>query len=230
MADEPESGAAPPPAPHETLGDLVRSDYDRGALRRADVDPDPLAQLRSWLDDAAAAGVSEPLGMAVSTVDGDGRPSSRNVLLRGLDEGLVFFTNYDSAKGRDLAGDPRCSVLFSWFGLQRQVRVDGSATRLDDAASDAYFAQRPRGSQVGAWASPQSSVLVDRDELEQSVVEAEARFAAVESIPRPPNWGGYRIAPELVEFWQGRPSRLHDRLRYRREPGRPGWMIERLAP
>jgi pyridoxamine 5'-phosphate oxidase len=213
----------------ETPIHAVRSDYDRGALRKTDLDPDPLAQLRRWLDDATAAGVPEPTAMAISTVDPDGRPSSRNVLLRGLDDGLVFFTNYESAKAVDLAANPRCAALFSWLGLQRQVRVDGSAARLDEAASDAYFAQRPRGSQIGAWASPQSRVLADRAELEASVVAAELRFATVDAVPRPPNWGGFRITPERVEFWQGRPNRLHDRLRYRRDPA-GGWVVERLAP
>jgi pyridoxamine 5'-phosphate oxidase len=213
----------------EPLPGGARSDYDRGELSQRDVDPDPLVQLRAWLDDAAGAGVVEPTGMAIATVGADGRPSSRNVLLRALDHGLVFFTNYDSAKGRDLAGDPRCSVLFSWFGMQRQVRVDGTAQRLDDAASDEYFASRPRGSQIGAWASPQSRVIADRAELEASVAAAEARFADVDPIPRPPDWGGFRVLPEEVELWQGRPSRLHDRLRYRR--GDDGaWLIERLAP
>jgi pyridoxamine 5'-phosphate oxidase len=218
--------SAPPP---ETLAHLARSDYDRGALRRADVDPDPLVQLRRWLDDAATAGVPEPAAMAISTVDGDGQPSSRNVLLRGLDDGLVFFTNYESAKAADLAANPRCAALFSWLGLQRQVRVEGTAARLEEVASDEYFAHRPRGSQIGAWASPQSRVLADRAELEASVAAAELRFATVDAVPRPPNWGGYRVIPERVELWQGRPNRLHDRLRYRRDPA-GGWVVERLAP
>jgi pyridoxamine 5'-phosphate oxidase len=166
--------------------------------------------------------------MAVSTVSADGRPSSRNVLLRALDHGLVFFTNYESDKARDLAAEPRCAVLFSWFGLQRQVRVEGTAARLDDAASDAYFASRPRGSQIGAWASPQSQVLAGRAELEASVAAAEERFADVDPVPRPASWGGFRVVPDRVEFWQGRPNRLHDRLRYRRVEG--GWAVERLAP
>ena len=205
-----------------------RSDYDRGRLLEGDADPDPFLQLSRWLDEAAAAEVVESTSMAVSTVAPDGRVSSRNVLLRGLDDGLVFFTNYESAKATDLAAHPQCAALFSWLGLQRQIRVEGAAAPLGDAASDAYFAQRPRGSQIGAWASPQSRVLADRADLEASVAAAEARFEGDEAIPRPTNWGGYRITPDLFEFWQGRPSRLHDRLRYRRDAGR--WVIDRLAP
>ncbi len=208
-----------------------RSDYDRGQLLEGDVDPDPIVQMRRWLDEAAAAGVVEPTSMAVSTVGADGRASSRNVLLRGLDDGLVFFTNYDSAKAGDLAVHPQCAVLFSWLELQRQIRVEGEAVRLDDAASDEYFASRPRGSQLGAWASPQSQVLRDRAELEASVAEAEARFGDTAEVPRPPNWGGYRIVPDRFEFWQGRPSRLHDRICYLPVGDEGGaWLIERLAP
>jgi pyridoxamine 5'-phosphate oxidase len=205
-----------------------RSEYDRGQLLEGDVDADPLVQLGRWLNEATAAQVIESTAMAVSTVGEDGRVTSRNVLLRGLDTGLVFFTNYDSDKAADLAVHPQCAVLFSWLELQRQVRIEGSAVRLDDAASDGYFATRPRGSQIGAWASPQSHRLADRAELEASVAVAEARFAGVDAIPRPPNWGGYRIQPDAFEFWQGRPSRLHDRLCYRQDGGR--WVITRLAP
>lgn len=210
-----------------TLGPPERSDYTLGRLDVGDVDADPLVQAARWVDEATAAGVVEPTAMAVSTVDGAGRPSSRNVLLRGLDTGFVFFTNYSSAKGRDLDAHPHCALLFSWLDMQRQLRVVGRAERLDAAASDEYFASRPRGSRIGAWASPQSEVIAGREELDAAVVAAEARFAGHE-VPRPPHWGGYRVVPDAVEFWQGRPSRLHDRLRYRRADN--AWLIERLAP
>jgi pyridoxamine 5'-phosphate oxidase len=205
-----------------------RSDYDQGELLEPDVDDDPMVQLGRWLNDADVAQVIEPTSMAVSTVGADGRVTSRNVLLRGLDTGLVFFTNYESAKAQALATHPQCAVLFSWLGLQRQIRIEGLAARLDDASSDQYFATRPRGSQIGAWASPQSHVLADRAELEASVAEAERRFDGVDAIPRPPNWGGYRVLPDAFEFWQGRPSRLHDRLCYRLVDSR--WVLSRLAP
>ncbi len=176
-----------------TTFDGRRSDYDRGALTEANLAPDPIAQLVAWLDDALDAGVVEHTAMSVSTVDAEGRPSSRVVLLRGIvDDGLVFFTGYDSAKASDLATRPECAALFAWLELQRQVRVTGRAERLDAVASDEYFASRPRGSQIGAWASPQSTVIADRAELEARVAEVEARFAGVE-VPRPPTWGGYRI-------------------------------------
>jgi pyridoxamine 5'-phosphate oxidase len=206
-----------------------RVEYDRGSLSEADVSSDPFEQLARWLQDAVDAGVTEPTGMALSTVDEDGRVTSRNVLLRGIVDGrLRFFTNYHSDKARALAVHPRCALLFSWFDLQRQVRVEGTAEVLDEAASDEYFAHRPRESRIGAWASPQSSVLAGREELDRRVAEVEARFAATDEIPRPPFWGGYGVVPEVFEFWQGRPSRLHDRLRYRR--GADDWVLERLAP
>jgi pyridoxamine 5'-phosphate oxidase len=212
-----------------TTFDGRRSEYDRGALTEADLAADPIAQLVVWLDEARDADVIEHTAMSVSTVDPDGGPSSRVVLLRGIiDDGLVFFTSYDSAKARDLASRPQCAALFAWLALQRQVRVTGRAERLDEAASDEYFASRPRGSQIGAWASPQSQVIADRAELEVRVADVEARFAGVEA-PRPPSWGGYRIVGTSFEFWQGRPSRLHDRLRYRLDPD-GGWLVERLAP
>lgn len=205
----------------------ARFDYTRGRLDRADLDPDPLVQARRWLDDAVAAGVAEPTGVVLSTADANGRPSSRAVLARGIDRGVVFFTNYRSAKGRDLDANPNCALLFAWFDLERQIRLEGRAERLDSAGSDAYFESRPRESQIGAWASPQSEVIADREVLKASIAEVVERFRDGE-ITRPPHWGGYRVVPETVEFWQGRPNRLHDRLRYRRDGDT--WVIERLAP
>lgn len=206
-----------------------RTSYDVGGLVEADAAPSPLDQLRIWLDDAVAAAVSEPTAMTLSTVDAEGRVHSRTVLLRGLGPaGLTFYTNVRSAKGRDLMTDPRCSAQLLWLDLHRQVRVEGRAVPVADAEADAYFAGRPRESQLGAWASPQSEVIADRAELDALVDEVTERFGDVETVPRPPFWSGFRIEPELVEFWQGRPNRLHDRLRYR--PGPAGWVLERLAP
>ena len=181
----------------------ARSDYARAELRRADLDPDPIRHLGRWIDDATAAGVVEPTAMGLTTVGADMRPSSRNVLLRSLSaEGLEFFTNFTSHKASDLDLHGGAAVLFSWLDLQRQARVTGVVERLDDERSDTYFSARPRGSQIGAWASPQSQVIADRDELEQRVAEAEARFAGVDPIPRPPHWGGYLLRPDEVELWR----------------------------
>lgn len=205
----------------------LRVDYMRGALSERDAAADPCDQLARWLDEAVAAAVPEPNAMTLATVDAAGRPGARIVLLKALDaRGLVFHTNYDSRKGRDLASNPRVALLFFWAELERQVRVEGAAGQVSAAESDAYFAQRPRGSQLSAWASPQSMPIADRGWLESRFAAVEARFATV--VPRPPNWGGVRVVPDRFEFWQGRPSRLHDRLVWSSQGA--GWAIARLAP
>ena len=205
-----------------------RQEYESRGFDVGDLAADPVAQFRAWYDEAAAAGVYEPNAMVLATTSADGEPSCRYVLLRGLDDsGFTFFTHSASPKSADLAANPRAALTFGWLELHRQVRVTGLAQPLSEAAGDAYFESRPRGSQIGAWASPQSSVLADRAQLEARVDEMARRFATG-PIPRPADWGGWVVAPETVEFWQGRRSRLHDRLRYRRSGGE--WVIERLAP
>jgi pyridoxamine 5'-phosphate oxidase len=204
-----------------------RVQYETAGLDTGDVDPDPMAQWHRWHDDAFEAGVVEPNAMVVSTVDGDG-PDARTVLVRGAGAtGFAFFTNYESPKSVQLAANPRAAATFVWLDLHRQVRVKGGVSRLPEADSDAYFASRPRGSQLGAWASPQSRSITGRAELERLVDAVERRFDGVD-VPRPPHWGGWLLAPTEWEFWQGRPSRLHDRLRYLRVA--EGWAIDRLAP
>ena len=206
----------------------ARAEYTRGGLVESDLLTDPIAMFRRWYDDAHAAGLHEPNAMVVATVSADFAPAARLVLLKGVtDEGFAFYTNTGSRKGTELAGNPRIALLFPWHPLERQVRVDGTATLLPRAHVDAYFAVRPRGSQLGAWASHQSSVVSDREELLAAYDDAERRYAEGE-VPTPTEWGGYLVHPESVEFWQGRPGRMHDRLVYRREAD--GWRTERLAP
>ncbi len=205
----------------------LRMEYTRAALDESHVTADPYAQFSRWLNEAIQAQVPEPTAMSVATVDEAGRPSCRILLLKGVDEqGFTFYTNYESRKGANLAANPHASLLFFWPELQRQVRVEGTVQRVDGAESDAYYHSRPLGSRIGAWASPQSRVLENRTWLETRVAALTAQHG--DHPPRPPHWGGYRLVPAQLEFWQGRPSRLHDRIRFRHLDG--AWTIDRLAP
>lgn len=206
----------------------LRRDYSAAGLTEPQLDPDPVRQFTCWFDEAVETGITEPNAMTLATASADGTPSARTVLLKGYDErGFVFFTNYESRKGTELAANPRAALVFPWIQIQRQVLVVGDVRRVSRADSAAYFASRPRGAQISAWASAQSSVIGGRDDLLAARAEIEARYAATD-VPLPPQWGGLRVVPRTIEFWQGRADRTHDRLRYRRTKG--GWVIERLAP
>ncbi len=206
-----------------------RREYAKAALDDASVADDPFDQFRRWFDEAEAAELPEPHAMTLATADADGRPSARIVLLKGIDrESFVFYTSYRSRKGRELAVNPHAALVFYWDALERQVRVTGRVERLDQATSWEYFRSRPIGSRIGAWASHQSELLAERAELERRVAELTREFEGAE-IPMPPEWGGYRVIPDEIEFWQGRPSRLHDRIRFRRDTT-TGWQRGRLSP
>ena len=212
----------------------LRREYSASGLLEEALDADPVAQFTRWFTEAAEAGISEPNAMTLATANADGSPSARTVLLKGVDaHGFVFFTNYDSRKGADLAANPQAALVFPWIGLQRQVIVAGDTERLSTAASSAYFAMRPRGAQLSAWASAQSAVIPDRAALLAARDEIEERYAG-RDVELPPHWGGVRVMPRTIEFWQGREDRTHDRLRYRRlgaaGPDRQTWTIERLSP
>jgi pyridoxamine 5'-phosphate oxidase len=207
----------------------ARLSYERGALDAAAVDADPFKQFGTWFGEALAAELLEPYAVTAATVGIDGQPSARIVLLRGWDErGFVFFTNYESQKGHELAYTPRAALLFYWAALERQIRIEGTVERLNSGDSDTYFAQRPRGHRLSAWASRQSSVVPDRAYLEAEMSTFERTYP--DDVPRPPYWGGYRVKPNRFEFWQGRRNRVHDRIVYRRAVAAADWIIERLAP
>jgi pyridoxamine 5'-phosphate oxidase len=209
--------------------DQLRSEYSKYSLDSTSINKNPFTQFSLWFDEAISSKVLEPNAMNLSTVSADGRPSGRIVLLKGIEaEKFVFYTNYQSSKGRNLEANPACALTFFWPELERQVRISGHAERTDLETSEKYFQSRPRASQVGAWASPQDTLIANREILEQRVQEIEKRFNGLEKLPKPQQWGGYAVIPYEIEFWQGRPNRLHDRIVFTRVDS--NWQIHRLAP
>ena len=208
--------------------DNIRKEYTQESLDNQDVDPDPIIQFKKWLEEAIQAEVLEPTAMTVSTVSKEGKPHSRILLLKGLDErGMIFYSNFESEKGQDMKANPFVSLNFFWAELERQVRVEGKVNQISREESEAYFKSRPRGSQIGAWVSPQSQEIPSRDFLEERIKEVSVKYEGLD-VPIPPHWGGYLLKIEKIEFWQGRPSRLHDRIVYQLED--ENWRIFRLAP
>jgi pyridoxamine 5'-phosphate oxidase len=207
----------------------LRKNYARQSLSETDVLPDPIAQFAVWFEEALNSQLLEPNAMTLATADRQGCPSARTVLLKGFDkQGFVFYTNYESRKGQALAENPQAALLFTWLELERQIRIEGTVEKVAPETSLAYFQSRPKNSQIGAWASPQSRVIDGRTVLEQQVKDLTHQYAMAEALPLPPFWGGYLVRPALVEFWQGRENRLHDRICYTQQ--KEGWKIERLAP
>jgi pyridoxamine 5'-phosphate oxidase len=213
---------------HHTLAHL-RNEYSKASLDVSTVNPDPIIQFEKWFSEALQAQLTEPNAMHLATVNEQGKPSSRIVLLKGIEnKKFIFYTNYQSKKGKELDANPNCALTFFWPELERQVRIEGIAQRVDLQISEEYFQSRPRGSQIGAWSSPQSSVIQNRSLLDDRVEQIEKKFQGLEILPKPQQWGGYQIVPTLFEFWQGRPNRLHDRIEYTIEGG--AWNMYRLAP
>ena len=212
-----------------SLADL-RENYTRGGLDESTANINPIAQFETWFAEARRAGLREPNAMTLATATPDGRPSARIVLLKEVDEaGFVFYTNYESRKAKELRENPRAALTLYWAELEREVRIEGSVKRVSRAESERYFQSRPKGSRLGAWASPQSAVIADRKLLEKRLKDLESRYSGMDEVPLPEFWGGYRVEPEVIEFWQGRPNRLHDRLQYWRDENNL-WRRERLAP
>ena len=208
----------------------LRLEYRRGQLQREMMAEEPFAQFAVWFAEAAETDLLEPNAMTLATADENGRPSARLVLLKDFDEqGFVFYTNYESRKGKVLSQNPKAALVFLWHELQRQVRVEGGVERVSKEESEAYFQSRPKGSQIGAWVSPQSQIIIRREDLEEKAAALEQQYARAEHLPLPPNWGGFRLHPTLMEFWQGRSNRLHDRIQYTLLADNK-WKIERLAP